>query len=120
MAKSAFIFWETRWDLQPQSTTYFIEKILHQWEEEGVESFFAKDEPWMNYHHKLVQPLSIIVGSLPHEISVMNQLTVNIHLMLVSFYRPEGRRNKILVESKAFPSDQYALKIIHQAFGIES
>lgn len=104
--------------LQPKSTTYFIEKILHQWEEEGVESFFAKDEPWMNYHHKLVQPLSIIVGSLPHEISVMNQLTVNIHLMLVSFYRPEGRRNKILVESKAFPSDQYALKSYIRHLGL--
>lgn len=104
--------------LQPQSTTYFIEKILHQWKEEGVESFFAKDEPWMNYHHKLVQPLSIIVGSLPHEISVMNQLTVNIHLMLVSFYRPEGRRNKILVESKAFPSDQYALKSYIRHLGL--
>ena len=104
--------------LQPKSTTYFIEKILHQWEEDGVESFFATDEPWLNYHDKLIQPLSDIVGAYPHEISIMNQLTVNIHLMLVSFYRPQGVRKKILVETKAFPSDQYALKSYIKHLGL--
>ncbi len=95
--------------LQPKSTKHAIQKILNQWELEGVESFFSEEDPWLKYHDKLVGPLSKIVGALPQEISVMNQLTVNIHLMLVSFYRPVGKKNKILVESKAFPSDQYAL-----------
>lgn len=95
--------------LQPKSTSNAIQKILHQWESDGVESFFIGNEPWLKFHDKLIGPLSTIVGALPHEISVMNQLTVNIHLMLVSFYCPVGKKNKILVESKAFPSDQYAL-----------
>lgn len=95
--------------LQPKSTKNTIQTILNQWESDGVASFFCDKEPWIKYHDKLIGPLSKIVGAKPHEISVMNQLTVNIHLMLVSFYRPVGKKNKILIESKAFPSDQYAL-----------
>ena len=68
------------------------------------------DDPWMNYHDKLIQPLANIVGALPHEVVVMNSLTVNLHLMLVSFYQPQGRRAKILCEAKAFCSDQYMLE----------
>jgi kynureninase len=104
--------------LQPKNTQQAIQKILNQWESEGVESFFSQDDPWLKYHDKLVGPLSKIVGALPQEISVMNQLTVNIHLMLVSFYRPIGKKNKILVESKAFPSDQYALSSYVRHLGL--
>src|SRR5258708_5784155 len=93
--------------LQPKKTKEELAKILDQWGRYGVEGFFMGEEPWLDYHDKLTGPLSVIMGALPHELSVMNQLTVNLHLMMVSFYRPEGKRNKILCEAKAFPSDQY-------------
>jgi len=95
--------------LQPKKTMDSIQQVLKQWQQDGVESFFKGDDNWLAYHRKLTNPLAAITGALPHEITVMNQLTVNIHLMMVSFYRPEGRRKKILIESKAFPSDQYAV-----------
>ncbi len=96
--------------LQPRSTRAYIDKILSGWSDYGVEAFFMGDDPWMNYHDQLIKPLSVITGALPHELSVMNQLTVNLHLMMVSFYRPAGRKRKILCEKKAFPSDQYTFE----------
>jgi kynureninase len=95
--------------LQPKRTNECIQKVLQQWKNFGVEGFFEGDEPWMKFHNQLLPTLSEFVGALPAEIVVMNQLTVNLHLMLVSFYQPNGRRNKILCEAKAFPSDQYVL-----------
>lgn len=105
--------------LQPKSTSASINTILQHWAEEGVESFFAGKAPWMELHNALLEPLSVIAGAIPSELSVMNQLTVNIHLMLVSFYRPNGKRKKILVESKAFPSDQYALYSFLEHIGLD-
>ena len=96
--------------LQPTSARSYIQQILDDWASLGVESFFHAKEPWMNYHDKLVYPLATIVGALPHEVVVMNQLTVNLHLMLVSFYNPGAKRYKIICEAKAFPSDQYAFE----------
>jgi kynureninase len=96
--------------LQPKSAAGAIQRILNDWSSLGVEAFFHAAEPWMNYHNQLVQPLAAIMGALPQEIVVMNQLTVNLHLMLVSFYRPAGKRYKIICEAKAFPSDQYAFE----------
>ena len=93
--------------LQSKNTKEELNKILDQWASHGVESFFMGENPWIDYHDRLTKPLSKIVGALPHELTVMNQLTVNLHLMMISFYRPEGKRNKILCEAKAFPSDQY-------------
>jgi kynureninase len=95
--------------LQPKRTNEYIQKVLKQWANYGVEGFFKGDQPWMKYHEQLLASLSIMVGALPQEIVVMNQLTVNLHLMLASFYQPEGKRKKILCEAKAFPSDQYML-----------
>lgn len=95
--------------LQPKRTNNYIQEVLAQWSNHGVEGFFMGKQPWMKYHEQLLPTLSEIVGALPHEIVVMNQLTVNLHLMLVSFYQPQGKRNKILCEAKAFPSDQYSL-----------
>lgn len=95
--------------LQPKTTAHAIDYILHQWGNEGVESFFNGERPWMELHDHLVGPLSVIAGAHKEEISVMSQLTVNIHLMFVSFFNPHGKRNKMLVEAKAFPSDQYAV-----------
>lgn len=96
--------------LQPRSTAKAIDSVLDQWAMEGVESFFLGADSWMTLHNRLLKTLADITGSLPHELSVMNQLSVNIHLMLVSFYRPDGKKRKILMESKAFPSDQYAVR----------
>ncbi|HEY2721711.1 MAG TPA: kynureninase, partial [Chitinophagaceae bacterium] len=93
--------------LQSKNTSEEITKVLDQWEKYGVEGFFEGENPWLNYHDQLTGPLSKILGTLPSEISVMNQLTVNLHLMMAGFYRPSGRRKKILCEAKAFPSDQY-------------
>ncbi|HEX2607414.1 MAG TPA: kynureninase, partial [Flavisolibacter sp.] len=95
--------------LQPRSTASAIQAVLDQWSESGVEAFFKGKTPWLDFHSKLTTPLSRIVGCQPHEIVVMNQLSVNLHLMLASFYRPMGKRTKILCEYKAFPSDQYVL-----------
>jgi kynureninase len=105
--------------LQPKATAGAIERILEQWAEEGVESFFLGQDAWMALHDRLLEPLSVITGARPHEIAVMNQLTVNIHLMLVSFYKPMGNKRKILVESKAFPSDQYALRSHLEHLGLD-
>ncbi|MFN4285881.1 MAG: kynureninase [Lacibacter sp.] len=96
--------------LQPKRTAAYIQQILADWQRLGVESFFDAAEPWMHYHDTLTPTLSTIVGCQPQELSVMNSLTVNLHLMLVSFYRPEGKRTKIICEARAFPSDQYMLE----------
>jgi kynureninase len=93
--------------LQPKSANEYMQHIMQDWASFGVESFFQGKDPWLNYHDHLVQPLAEIVGALPHEVVVMNQLTVNLHLMLVSFYQPTSQRYKIICEAKAFPSDQY-------------
>jgi len=105
--------------LQPKSTAAAINTILQHWAEEGVESFFTGKAPWLDLHNALLEPLSVIAGAKPSELSVMNQLTVNIHLMMVSFYRPNGKRNKILIESKAFPSDQYAVHSFLEHLGLD-
>lgn len=104
--------------LQPKNTMEAIQHVLEQWQQDGVESFFKGNDNWLAYHDKLTGPLAIITGALPHEITVMNQLTVNIHLMMVSFYQPKGDRRKILMESKAFPSDQYAIASFVRHMGL--
>jgi kynureninase len=96
--------------LQPKNTKKEITNILDQWGNYGVEAFFMGDDPWLHYHDHLTKTLSTIVGAKRQEISVMNQLTVNLHLMMASFYRPQGKRIKIITEAKAFPSDQYMLE----------
>lgn len=103
--------------LQPVNTETALKETLQQWAAYGVEGFFEGNDPWLKYHAKLVQPLATIVGSLPSEIVVMNQLTVNLHLMMISFYRPNGKRRKILCEAKAFPSDQYMLETHVKHYG---
>lgn len=107
--KDAIYFLGNSLGLQPKRTNEYIQQVLKQWAKYGVEGFFNGDQPWIKYHEQLLPSLSKIVGALPHEIVVMNQLTVNLHLMLAGFYQPQGKRNKILCEAKAFPSDQYML-----------
>ncbi|HMO34151.1 MAG TPA: kynureninase [Lacibacter sp.] len=96
--------------LQPKRTAGYLRQIMDDWARYGVESFFEASEPWMDYHNQLTPGLSTIMGCQPQELTVMNNLTVNLHLMLVTFYRPEGKRFKILCEANAFPSDQYMLE----------
>ena len=105
--------------LQPKSAREYIHKIMNDWASLGVESFFHAPEPWMDYHDKLIRSLSTIVGALPHEVVVMNQLTVNLHLMLVSFYQPTTEKYKIICEAKAFPSDQYAFESHIRSKGLD-
>ena len=108
--------------LQPKTTAGYIDKIMKDWANLGVESFFHAPEPWMHYHDHLVKTLATVVGAKSSEVVVMNQLTVNLHLMLVSFYRPAGKRFKIICEAKAFPSDQYAFEthVRHHGFDPEN
>jgi kynureninase len=96
--------------LQPKSTRAYIEQELRDWESFGVEGHFRARNPWLLYHETLAESTARLVGALPSEVVVMNSLTVNLHLMLVTFYRPTAERNKILIEANAFPSDQYAVK----------
>ncbi len=96
--------------LQPKSTKEYIVKELDEWEKFGVEGHFLAEKPWFSYHEFLTKKLAKIVGALPSEVVVTHSLTTNLHLLMVSFYKPEGKRTKILCEAKAFPSDQYALE----------
>ena len=96
--------------LQPKAAGSYLEQELRDWAELGVEGHFHARNPWMPYHRLLTQQTAALVGAQPSEVVVMNSLTVNLHLMMASFYRPTTERHKILVERGAFPSDQYAVK----------
>ena len=94
--------------LQPKITEAIVQQELLDWKNLGVEGHFHAKNPWMPYHEFLTQAMANVVGAKPDEVVVMNTLTVNLHLMMVSFYRPHGKRNKIVIEADAFPSDRYA------------
>lgn len=96
--------------LQPRSTQDYVLDELEDWASFGVEGHFHARQPWFSYHEIFPNLLSKIVGALPEELVVMNQLTVNLHLLMTSFYQPAKERYKIICEAKAFPSDQYALE----------
>lgn len=96
--------------LQPKTARAYIEQELQDWANLGVEGHFHGKHPWMPYHRLLTNQTASLVGALPEEVVVMNSLTVNLHLMMVSFYRATPQRHKILMERGAFPSDQYAVK----------
>ncbi len=96
--------------LQPRTSAAYIEQELKDWAGLGVEGHFHATNPWMPYHRLLCEQTAELVGAKPIEVVVMNSLTVNLHLMMVSFYRPTAKRYKIVVERGAFPSDQYAMQ----------
>jgi len=96
--------------LQPKATRDYLLQELNDWAAYGVEGHFLAKNPWVSYHEILTEKTAKLVGALPSEVVMMNQLTVNLHLLMVSFYRPTKQRYKILCEAKAFPSDQYALQ----------
>ncbi len=96
--------------LQPTSVQQYIAQELEQWRTHGVEGHFRGEHPWMQYHQYLQSQTAHIAGAQEHEVVVMNTLTVNLHLLMVSFYRPTRERFKIIMEAGAFPSDQYAVE----------
>ena len=96
--------------LQAKTTSKYVQQELDDWASLGVEGHFHARNPWLPYHEIFPKQLSKIVGCKENEVVVMNQLTVNLHLLMVSFYRPTKQRYKIICEAKAFPSDQYAFE----------
>jgi kynureninase len=96
--------------LQPDTAALFINEELEAWKKYGVEGHFHAKRPWMPYHELLTKYSAEIVGALEKEIVVMNSLSVNLHLLMTSFYRPKGKKKKILIENNAFPSDIYAVQ----------
>jgi kynureninase len=101
--------------LMPKSARAIVEEELDNWAKLGVDAHHATGTPWYSYHETLREPTARVVGAQPNEVICMNSLTVNIHLMMATFYRPTKSRFKILMEDPAFPSDTYAIKsqIVH-------
>jgi len=96
--------------LQPKQTRDYVLTELDKWSSKGARAHFEPERPWAPYHEFLTEPMARIVGATAEEVVVMNSLTVNLHLMMVSFYRPSKHRFKILIEEHAFPSDHYAVE----------
>ena len=105
--------------LQPASARQALDRELDVWQQHGVEGWFEGEEPWLYYHKYCKEPLARVVVALPSEVCPMNNLTVNLHLMLTSFYRPEGKKTKILTVAGDFPSDQYALETHVRSRGLD-
>ncbi len=105
--------------LMPRSTPDYINQELEDWKQHGVEGHIHARNPWLPYHENLGESMARIVGARPHEVVVMNSLTVNLHLMMVSFYRPTKTRYKILMEYNPFPSDRYAAQSQVKFHGFE-
>lgn len=105
--------------LQPEKTREFIDQELSDWARLGSEANFHAKYPWFFYSERLANSTARLVGALPHEVAIMNSLTVNLHLMLTSFYRPDKRRYKILIEDRAFPSIKYAVDSHFQFHGLD-
>ena len=104
--------------LQPKVAKIYVDEIMTNWAELAVEGHFNGSKPWWDYQERFAEPLSKLVGAKPSEVTVMNTLSVNLNLLMVSFYRPTKQRYKIICEEKAFPSDQYMIQnqIRHHGF----
>ncbi len=96
--------------LQPKQTQDYIKQELDDWAKYGVEGHFEAKNPWMPYHEFLTNKMAKLVGAKPIEVVIMNTLTTNLHLLMVSFYQPTKTKYKIVIESDAFPSDRYAVQ----------
>ena len=106
--------------LQPKSTKEYINQELEDWANFGVEGHFEAKNPWMPYHEFLTESMAKIVGAKPIEVVVMNTLTTNLHLLMVSFYKPTKTKYKIVIESDAFPSDRYAVQTQLEFHGFDA
>ena len=96
--------------LQPKTTSTYIQEELQDWAKLGVEGHTEGEHPWLPYHELLSESMAKIVGAKPSEVVMMNTLTTNLHLMMVSFYQPTNKKYKIVIEADAFPSDKYAME----------
>ncbi|MCK0130941.1 kynureninase [Flavobacteriaceae bacterium F08102] len=105
--------------LQPKTTAHYINQELNDWANLGVEGHLEARNPWLAYHEYLTNGMASIVGAKPIEVVVMNTLTTNLHLMMVSFYKPTSTRYKIIIEADAFPSDKYAVESQLRHHGID-
>ncbi|MBA6252116.1 MULTISPECIES: kynureninase [unclassified Colwellia] len=96
--------------LQPKLAREYVIELLDSWGQRGVKGHFEGEHPWLPYHEFLTEQSALLVGAKNEEVVMMNSLTANLHLMMVSFYQPQGKRSKILIEDHAFPSDHYAVE----------
>ena len=96
--------------LQPKSAQRYVQEVLEAWARMGVRGHFEGYRPWLPYHEFATEKLARLMGALPLEVAAMNSLTANLHLLMVSFYRPTPERHKILIEAQAFPSDRYVVE----------
>lgn len=96
--------------LQPRGARAHVLQVLDKWSHEAVEGHFTGEAQWMTYHEQVREPLARVVGAQPSEVVAMNSLTVNLHLMMVSFYRPTSERAAVIIEAGAFPSDRHAVE----------
>lgn len=117
--KDVYYFCGNSLGLQPKSVSYLMKQELDDWGRYGVEGHFNARNPWFSYHHLFSERLSKIVGAKKDEVVAANTLTVNLHLLMLSFYRPQGNRYKILMEAGAFPSDQYAMETQVRMYGYD-
>ena len=117
--KYAIYFCGNSLGLQPKTVESAIQIELNTWRDLAVGGYFGGKHPWLYYHELLTPSLSKIIGAHKEEITVSNTLTVNLHLMLLSFYKPTATRYKIIMEAGAFPSDQYAVETIVQQCGLD-
>ena len=117
--KQALYFTGNSLGLMPKLAEKYMTEELEDWKKWGVEGHVHARRPWMPYHEFFSESLAKIVGGKPEEVVVMGSLTNNLHLLMVSFFRPKGKRTKILCEAKAFPSDQYALASQLRFHGLE-
>ncbi|MEM0542878.1 kynureninase [Flavobacterium sp. j3] len=118
--KNVIYFTGNSLGLQPKIAKTYVDEVMNDWANLAVEGHFYAEKPWWDYHERFAEPLSKIVGAKPAEITVMNTLTVNLHLLMVSFYRPTKTRYKIICEEKAFPSDQYMFQSQVEHHGYDS
>lgn len=117
--KDALYFCGNSLGLQPRSVRYLMQQELDDWARYGVEGHFEARHPWFSYHQLFAAGLARLVGAQKEEVVAMNTLTVNLHLLMASFYRPDKKRYKILMEAGAFPSDQYAMETQARFHGLD-
>lgn len=105
--------------LQPKSVQAAVQEELDAWKNQAVEGHFKGQRPWVSYNDILREPMAKLVGATPSEVVFMNTLTVNLHLFMISFYQPTGKRNRIVMEAQCFPSDRYAVESQIRLHGLD-